>query len=135
MKIQIPRKIRTEDFESEDQAVAGKIGDMYNPNADEIYQVLNGRIDFDNLNRQKVDVLVQLDSAGALRALPSIKTTVAGRVSGLNLIRAVNIDNPGIFPTQAPWVSFTTNGNLLTISNVSGLQPNSQYRLTLELIV
>lgn len=135
MKIQIPRKIRTEDFASDDQAVAGKIGDMYNPNVDEVYQALNGGIDFDNLNRQKVDVTVQLNSTGALMVAPTVKTTVAGHISGLNVIRAVNLNSPGVFPTAAPWVSFSTNGNILTILNVTGLPVNSQYRLTLELIV
>lgn len=134
-KLQIPKKVRIEDFKDDEREMIGKIAFIINNTFDDLYNIINGRIDFSNLNRQLVDVNVIIDSAGKLASAPQIKTTVMGRVRGLNVIAASgSIANKQVFPVSAPFVNFTTNANLLTISNISGLQNSSQYTLTLELI-
>jgi hypothetical protein len=52
----------------------------------------------------------------------------------MSVVSASNQTNPGIYPTAAPFVSFTYSGDIVTILNITGLQANSQYSLTLELI-
>lgn len=133
--MQIPKKIRFEDFDADYKDVIEKIGFAFNPFSDEVYQLLNGNLDSTNLNRQIVNVSVQTDAAGALVNPPQIKVTVNGKVQGLNVINAVNQINPATYPTGAPFVSFTTSAKTLSILNVTGLQASSQYMLTLELIV
>lgn len=134
-KLQIPKKVRIEDFKDEERDMIGKLAFIINNTFDDLYNIINGRIDFSNLNRQLVDVNVIIDSTGKLVSAPQIKTTVMGRVRGLNVIAASGvIANKAVFPITAPFVSFTTNANLLTISNISGLQNSSQYTITLELI-
>lgn len=134
MKIQVPKRIRTEDFATEDQAVASGIGSVINDFTDEVYRVLNKGVDFENLNRQVTQVVVTMDAAGLVVNAPQIKSTLLTKVRGINVINAVNINNTTIYPTTAPFVSFSTNSNLLTILNITGLQAGSQYQLTLELI-
>lgn len=134
-KIQIPRKLRAEDFKTDQQDMVSKLGDIYNTFVDEVYNTLNGRLDNTNLNRQYVDVDVLINSTGSLTSQPQIKTTVFGRVKAVYVGNAINLTNPGTYPTAAVGVSFTTNGNLLTLLSVTGLQANSQYKLTLELAV
>ena len=134
-KIQIPAKIRIEDFDAEDKDLVDKIGQTFNSFSDEVYQLVSGNLDMINLNRQLVEVDVQIDSLNKLVSQPQIKTTVNGRVRGVNVINSINQVNPYTYPTSTPGVSFTTNTNILTILNVTGLPASSQYKLTLELIV
>lgn len=134
-KIQIPKKIRFEDFDANYKDIIEKIGFAFNPFSDEVYQLLSGNIDTSNLNRQIVNVSVQTDATGALINPPQVKLTVNGKVQGLNVINAVNQINSSTYPVSAPFVSFSTNAKTLSISNVTGLQPSSQYLLTLEIIV
>lgn len=134
-KIQQPKRIRIEDFKSEEKELIGKLSEMVTPFMDDVFQVLDGRIDFDNLNRQIVDLEVLIDAAGKVVNNPQIKTTFkTQRVRGLNVINAVNLANPSVYPTSLPMINFTVNGVIMTILNITGLQADSRYRLTLELI-
>jgi hypothetical protein len=134
-KIQVPKKIRTEDFDSEDQEMIGKLAFSFNSFSDEVYQQLNGALDYDNLNRQVVVLTVTMDKNGKVTQSPTIKVQLNGRIRGVQVLNAVNVNNIGVYPTGAPFVSWSLNSNLLTILNITGLQASSQYQLTLELIV
>lgn len=132
-KLQIPKKLRVEDFEQDDQALISKIAFVYNVFADEVYNTLNKNIDYDNLNRQFVTINVFIDNTGKLINPPQIKTLLNGRVRGLNVLNAINLIDSSIYPTTAPFISWTINSDILTILNITGLQNNSQYSLSLEL--
>jgi hypothetical protein len=134
-RIQIPAKIRIEDFKSEEKDLISKIAEVYNPFIDNITQAVNGGLDITNLNRQIVDITIQTSNTGTLINPPQIKTTVIGKVRGINVLNALNTQNSAIFPTSSPFVGFGINGSILSILYVSGLQNNSEYRLTLELVV
>lgn len=134
-KIQIPQKIRDEDFSSEEVGIASKIGAIYNNFADEVYRVLNKGIDNDNLNRQRSILTVQIGTTGQLMTQYQIKSILNGKIAGINVLSAINLDNPNTYPVSAPFVSFTNNGSIVTILNISGLQNSSTYNLTLELVV
>lgn len=132
-KLQIPKKLRVEDFDQDDQALISKIAFVYNVFADEVYNTLNKNIDYDNLNRQFVTINVAIDNTGKLINPPQIKTLLNGRVRGLNVLNAINLIDSSIYPTTAPFISWTINSDILTILNITGLQNNSQYSLSLEL--
>lgn len=134
MKVQIPSRIRAEDFKPEEQEMIGKLSGTISNFLDEVYRALNKGIDFENLNRQVVDLDVTIDSSGRLVNSSPIKNLTSGRLKGLHVINAINLNNPGVYPTTAPFVSWSITNNLINILNVTGLQINSQYRLTLELM-
>jgi hypothetical protein len=133
-KIQIPSKIRAENFQEEDRAVASGIGAIYNSFVDQLYFLLNGNLDFDNMKRQLVTVTVVMDATGKVTNSPSVGFKLNGRLQGINCIKAQCINNPQQYPTSTPFVSFSLNGESFVITNITGLQANSQYVLTLELI-
>lgn len=133
-KIQVPKKIRTEDFKPEQQELADKLGFVYNDNADLTYQTLSKGIDYENLKRQLVTFVVNMDKNGKVAQSPEIKLNLVGRVLGVQVLNAVNINNVNIFPTGAPFVSWTVNSNILRILNITGLQASSQYQLTLDIV-
>lgn len=134
-KIEVPPKIRTEDFSADDQEIADKIGSVYNNFADQVYQQLTKGIDYENLRRQVVTLDITTDSSGKVINAPSVKLTVAGRLLGTNVLNAINLVNSNVYPLSHPFISWTVNGQFMVVLNVSGLQPSSQYRLTAEIIV
>ena len=83
------RRIVVEDYPEEFQEVAGLIAGSYNEFADELYQVINGQIDFDNLARALVSFDVTVNSLGVPLTGTSIKTNLAS-ITGMNIIK---IDN------------------------------------------
>lgn len=135
MKIQTPKKLRAEDFKSDQQDLVNKIAYVFNVFADEVYSVLNKGVDYDNLNRQKVDIIVSINATGMIMNSPQIKTNLRGKIAGINVLNAIHTSSSTTYPTSAPFVSFTINGGILTILNITGLQANSEYKLTLELVV
>lgn len=133
-KIQIPPKIRTEDFPPEMADTISKLGGIYNNFVDQVTQVLNGGIDYSNLKRQVISLDVTINAAGVLVNPPNIKYTLTGKVQGINVLSATNLVNSGIYPIAQPFVSFTVNGQFIVVLNVAGLQNSSQYRLVVEII-
>lgn len=129
------RRIRIEDFAPEDRALASKLAGNVNDFMDQTISIFNKNIDFENMNRQVAKANVQIDNSGNVINSPQVKYTLRnGKLQGINVISAINIDSPTTYPTGAPFVSFTFSDGLLTIVNVTGLQNNSNYMLTLELI-
>lgn len=134
-KIQTPTRIRIEDFSEENRELIQKIAFIYNSFSDGVYQTLSGGVDFENLNRQVLDITINIDASGKVVNNPQIKSTLKTvKVIGINVLNAINQVNSNIYPISSPFVSFTINNNIVTILNVTGLQPGSQYSLTLELI-
>lgn len=134
-KIQIPKKVRSEDFKPEERDLVDKFAFIINDAFDSFYQTFTKGIDYENLNRQVVVLTVTMDKLGKVSQSPTVKITANGRIRGVNVLNAVNVNNINIYPTGAPFVSWSVNANLLTILNITGLQASSQYQLTLELIV
>ncbi len=133
MKIPIPGRLRTEDYSEKDRPLVSKLSEALTPFMDNVYRALNGGIDYENLNQQIVDVVVKTDSTGKVINPPKIKVTIAGRIRGGLVVNSVNLKNPGVFPLSAPFISFTHAEGIVNILNVGGLQPNSEYRLTIQL--
>lgn len=133
-RIQIPKKIRSEDFKPEQQEVATKIAECFNDFADGTYQTFTKGIDYENLRRQLTTLVVNIDKNGRVSQNPEIKLNLIGKVIGVQVMNAVNINDVSIYPTTAPFVSWTVNSNILRILNITGLQANSQYQLTLDII-
>lgn len=133
-KLQIPKKLRTEDFNSDQQGLVSKIAFVFNVFADEVYNVLNKNVDYDNLNRQLVNFSLTIDNSGNIINPPQVKVLLNGKIKGVNVINAINLINSSIYPSSAPYISWTINGEILSILNITGLQNNSQYSITAELI-
>lgn len=133
-KIEIPSKIRAENFSEENRAVASGIGAVYNQFVDQLYFLINGGIDSQNLNRQYVDVNVTINASGQVVNPPAIRLTMRSKPVMIHCGRAVCLSNNQTFPTGTPFVSFAINNNTLIITNITNLQANTQYNLTLELV-
>lgn len=112
------------------EAVAGS----YNEFADELYQVINGQLDFDNLNRAKVTIDISFDSTGKPVGNVNIATNLAF-VSMLYIGKIQNTTNAVERITQVPYLDWSYQGNgVVKINYGIGFTPGRKYKLTLELI-
>jgi len=127
------RRIVPEDFSQEDQDTAQRIAGSYNEFADELYGIINGNLDFENLSRRKIQVDLNIGNNGSIIGTNVVITNLSF-VSGINVIKFDNLTNNTIRATSAPAVSFTYNGSgRFTINYVIGL-PTGKWRLILEVI-
>jgi hypothetical protein len=112
------------------EAVAGS----YNEFADELYQVINGQLDFDNLARAKVSLDISFDATGkpvgnvnVVANLPFVSMLYIGKIQ--------NLTNAAERITQVPYLDWSYQGNgIIKINYGVGFQSGKKYRLTLELI-
>jgi hypothetical protein len=132
--IQIPKKIRAEDFKDEDRDMASKIGAIYNEWVDNLYFLLQKKLDFNNLNRQVVDIVVTLDGSGNVSNPPTVRLSLTSKPKLVYCGNAVCLTNNLSSPTGQPFVTWALNNNTLVIQKVTNLQANSQYQLSLEII-
>ncbi len=125
-------KIRKEDFDEDDQAVAERLGAIINPFLQEVVEIMDGNVDFDNRTESIKQFDITVDSNGTPTTLPfNIKVDVK-RPQGTDIIKADNFTNTSGYPSSQPFISFTRiSDNIIRIDNVSGLRPNEKYKLTL----
>lgn len=126
------KRLIKEDFPQEDQDLIGKIAYVYNSFSEQVVDQVNGNLDFSNLAMDVVCYTVTTCS-GAPVGNNLVKSTVSVP-SGVMVIKAVNQTDSTVYPTSAPFVAYTPNNNILKIKNISGLQDNNKYILTMLII-
>lgn len=127
------RRIIPEDFSQEAQEVIEGVAGSYNEFADEIYQVVNGQLDFDNLARAKVSFDISFDSTGKPVGNASIGTNLSF-VSMIHIGKIQNLTNATRI-SQIPYLDWSFQGNgIVKVNYGVGFTAGIKYRLTLELI-
>jgi hypothetical protein len=128
------RRIIPEDFAKEDRDAAEKIAGSYNEFADEVYQLINGNLDFSNLARNKVTVDVTFKTDGTPNVPTNIGTTLSS-VSMIHIGNVQNMTNSSERLTSTPFISWTFIGSGIVKLNYGiGFTAGRKYRLTLELV-
>lgn len=128
------KRIAKEDFNEDSQELVGQLAGVLNPFLEQVYNAFNKGINTDNLTRQILTIDVENNSLGALKIQTQLKHSLANRILGFNVIRAENLTNPATYPTSIPFPSWSINGNIITFHQVTGIQADNKYRLTLEII-
>ena len=130
MKLNNPRSIRAEDFEQELQQPMAQVGTVLNPFMQEVVELADGRIDFENMIFQIKNVEFQVNSNGIPQLNNKISTDVA-RPRGTQIINAFNLTKTTNYPTSAPFMVTNIAGNgILQVNKITGLVPGDKYRLT-----
>jgi hypothetical protein len=126
------KRIIADEFKPEDREVAERIGNIYNFFAEQVTNVLNGNVDYENLTQNILTLDVIVDSNGNPIRSTKFSTTVG--LIGTNVINARNQVNLANYLNSQPFISWSTNGQgVYTINNITGLRPNEEYTLTIEL--
>lgn len=133
MKLPSFRRIITTDFEQEYQKLVESIGSTINDSFNIIYSALNKRLTLnDNIMCTVKEINVTVDSSGNPTAASTFSLDVQNtQIIGISVLRAENLTNSAVFPTNAPFISYAQTGNVIRINNITGLQANNLYRIKL----
>lgn len=123
------KRIQKSDFAEEDQEMVDKLAFPINSFFEQTRSALDHNIDFTNLNQEVITLETMVDVNGMPTLETKYKTTLKTKVVGQVCINAFNLTNNTLYPVSAPFLSFEQNANIVTILNVSGLQPANKYRL------
>lgn len=132
MKVNNFKRINKEDFEQDDQALVEKLSVVLTPFLEEVASALTKNVDFDNLNQHYTTFTIQ-QKAGKPITQTQIKYPLKSRLKGINLIGAENLTDSTSL-SAAPFINYTTNGDLITITSVAGIPDNKQFRFSIILI-
>lgn len=133
MKIENFRRLIKEDVDQQYRPLVEKIGYILNPFAEQIVQAFNKNLSIDdNLNWSKKTITVTVDSNGTPTSTTQFQSGIAANtVYGITVEKAINLTNPNIYPTGAPFISYSENNKLITINNIKGLPSGNNFQLNL----
>ena len=131
MKLNNPRSIRAEDFEETLQQPMGQVGGIINPFMQEVVELADGRIDFENTVFEVKSVEFQVDSDGIPQLNNKIRTSVP-RPRGTQVINDLNLTKLTNYPTSQPYINTSVVGTgILQVNKITGLVAGDKYRLTI----
>ena len=129
------RRILQQDYPQQYQDLIGQLAVTLNYGFDTLYQLLNGKLTFaDNMDSTIKTVSLQVDSTGKPTTAVSIAKSSTNTITGLIVAKVVNTTNSTAFPTGGVFISYTETTSAITINNVTGLQPNNSYDITVVTI-
>ena len=134
------RMIKPEDFDGKDQNLISKLAFPINNFMQQVVGVFKNGIDFTNLNQQINTITVSVDASGHPLSAIQFKYILSTKPLGIICINATNQSSVIRFPSAQPFISYTINSNVISITNIAGLpipagQTNSDtYQLTLLVI-
>lgn len=129
------KRLNKGDYSAEEQGLVEKLASSINIGIESLYEALNNRLTFkDNFAGTVVEIQVSVDSTGKPLQTTQFKLTNTNRVEGTLVIAANHATNPSIFPIGYPFVSFSVNGDIVTVRNVQGLQPNQPFIVKLVVL-
>jgi hypothetical protein len=130
-KLKSFRRIITTDYDQKYSDLVEKMGSVINDSVTDILFTLNGRLDIrSNFYCTYKEIEVTVDATGTPTSRTVFTLTNPGvQVIGLSLLYAANQDNPSVYPTTAPFISWVQVDNGILINNITGLQANNRYKL------
>lgn len=133
-KISDIRRIIVEEYEDQYQDLVTKLGFTINTFTEQVVSAFNKNIDFSNLKQNIKIIEITVDATGKPILETKINPELTDKLNGIICIKAENLTNTQHYPINSPFISYGYSNNLISIKNVSGLQNNEKYRLTLLLL-
>ena len=128
------KRITKEDFPSQYQDLIEKLSFPLNSHMEQVRNLFNKGIDFDNLTRELITLTVQTNSTSQPINKLTFKSNLRNRLKGINVISANITSSNTSYPSQAPFISFSQDNSIIYINNIAGLAPETTYELLLETI-
>lgn len=134
MKAPDLKRIVKEDFDSEYQQLIEKLSFPLNSHMEQVRNLFNKNINTDNLARELITLQVQTNASGQPINKLSFKSKLKDRVRGINIISGNILSSNTTYMTQAPFITFSQNGEIVNILYIAGLAPETRYEFLLETI-
>jgi len=131
MKLSNVNQIRSEDYDDDSKQTVDQLGETMNPFMQEVYELTEGRIDFENRVEVLKTIEITVDSSGVPTLNNKVNTGKA-TINGTQVIRAINLTNSANYATGTPFVNFTPiGGGFIRIDNITNLPANSKFSITM----
>jgi len=125
------KRIAKEDFPGKYRDLIERLAFPINSHIEQVRSALNRNIDFENLAQElKVIDFTTSDSGQPITPV-SFRSDLANRIQGILPVRVVITSNNTSFASELPTVTWSQEGNIVTILSIGGLQPETGYSLTL----
>lgn len=137
MKVEAFRRIDKASVEEEQRPLIDALSGAINPLAEQLVNAVNGNLTTaDNLNREYKNVDVEVITGGNPKNTTEFQLLKLStiQITGINVVKAENLTSSTTYPTGCPFISYTQNGKVITIKNITGLAASNKYRLTLEIL-
>lgn len=125
------KRLAKEDFPSQYHDLIEKLAFPLNSHMEQVRNLFNGNIDYQNLTQELITLSLQTNSTGQPINKQTFKSNLKNKVRGIIVISANITSSVLSYPQQAPFISFSQDSNLVTINNISGLAPETKYDLLL----
>lgn len=128
--------LKSEDYDAKDRPIITKLAYSLNNTITELQQALNKGLNVtDNLNMAYRTIEVTVDASGTPLTTVNIKTGLSSNSTGIQVIKAVNKGvASAAFPNSTPFISYSENNQIITVSNIAGLPANVKFQLTLLIL-
>lgn len=126
-RIQRPKRISSESLPPEARQSVDLVGNSMNTFMEETYIAIMGNLGVtSNLNMEFKTLKITVDASGVPTSTVSFKSNLKSKIAGAVVIRAFEA-----IPTGQPFINFSENNGVATITQVSGLAANTQYQLVI----
>lgn len=125
------KRITAEDFPKDDQELVKKLGFVINSFHEQTRDALNRNVNFENLAQEIKTLSFSTNETGQPLNPPSFKSTLNSRVQGILPIRTVITSSNTASAAENPIITWSQAINVITITNIGGLLPETGYELTI----
>lgn len=130
MKLPNLRRIYESDYSEDNKELIRTLSVPVNNGMEVLYEALNGRVSLaDNIACTLKQVDIQVNSSGFVQGSSSFSLTSTKQVIGTQVIEAVSLSKPAVYPTGGIFVTGAQTDKGYTIQHVTGLPANSVFRL------
>ena len=132
MKLPSFKTIKKTDYEADYQRLVETLSISLNNGIQVLYDALNHRITLrDNVACTIKDIEVEVDAYGIPKSSTIIKTELATKVDGCQVIYALNRTNSAAYvqTTGGPFISFDAIQGGINVNHIAGLVASNKYLL------
>lgn len=138
MKLPSFKRLYEQDFDKDDRDLVKRLGDTLNTDLENVYLALSNRISLvDNVQCTVKTIQISVNAEGKPQNITGFQlnrqggTQAVSSVIGCQVIKAINLTNPTVYPTSCPFITFSQNETILTIEHIAGLPQNNLFELVI----
>lgn len=130
-KIPDLKRVTVEDFKAEDRDLVQKLAFIINSFHEQVRSVLNGGVDFVNLSQEIQILSFTTNETGQPLSRLEFRSNLNNRVQGIIPARVAITSSNTSSAQSNPVITWSQNAQIVTITNIGGLAPETGYELTL----
>jgi hypothetical protein len=128
--------INSQDYPSQYQSLISTLAQNLNNQIQVLYNAFNNGLTFTNNMESTIKTFaVTVNATGTPSSSISITKDQTDTILGLIVVKAVNSTSSTVYPSGGVFVSYTETSTAIIITNVTGLQANQQYNVTILTII